>query len=168
MRFASKSALSLSAVSLIALATFGVPTTAHADVTWTLSGVTFSDGGTASGTFVTDDNGLILSADITTTTTDFGTEIFDTASGASISGLPSYFYFTLENAADDDLYFEVPIGFFTTAWSPAALSGDLTDGVTTDDVVSADATAVPTPEPASVALFGAGLLGLMFARRRHA
>ena len=52
---------------MTALAISGASHQAHADVTWTLSGLTFADGGTAAGSFVTDDTGTLTSFDITTT-----------------------------------------------------------------------------------------------------
>src|ERR1700744_5805200 len=70
---------------MIALAMSGAPRMAYADVTWTLSGLTFADGGTAAGSFITDDAGPITSFDITTTAGSvLRAETFDSATGGSI------------------------------------------------------------------------------------
>jgi hypothetical protein len=55
-------------IALVLLVLFGVPSIASADgITWTLSGVTFDDGGTASGSFVFDAlTNTYSSIDITT------------------------------------------------------------------------------------------------------
>src|ERR1700739_5028547 len=69
----------------ILVVTFGVPSIASADgISWTLTGVTFDDGGTASGSFnynaVTN---TFSSIDITTTAgSAFGGAIYTTLSGA--------------------------------------------------------------------------------------
>jgi hypothetical protein len=59
----------ITALVLIVLASM-VPTASADGVTWTLSGVTFSGGGTASGTFVYDaDTNTFSSVDIVTLST---------------------------------------------------------------------------------------------------
>ncbi|MEA2743984.1 MAG: hypothetical protein QOG25_2355, partial [Acetobacteraceae bacterium] len=66
MRFASKLSLSAASAGLMVLVTFAAPTAARADITWTLSGVTFDNSTTASGSFTLSDTGTLESWIVTT------------------------------------------------------------------------------------------------------
>ncbi len=147
---------------------------ARADHVFTLSGVTFDDGGTASGTFSTNNalNGLV-SYDITTSGgTLSGFEYTPATSSSSSTSLPTILVF--ETASLDHLI-QLTFTGLTVAGSPILIGQfdsfeqDPTSAhrqVLAGSVVGAAAV----PEPSSLALAGtAALAGLgLWARRRRA
>lgn len=161
---------------------------AHAvPLTWTLSGVSFVDGATASGNFVFDaGTRTYLSWDIVTTATvDAG------ANGGlsnSMSGKP-YSTNTLSNAASD--YYLNPsalavqdalgnrFGFVyaspltdlggVIALKPGPTMGYEINGFRSRNITAGSVIAMSAvPEPATVALMLAGLGAIGCVRRRHA
>jgi hypothetical protein len=70
------------------------PGAAHADIMWSLSDVTFNDGGTATGSFVITDLGNLTAWDITTTigSTLGGATYDNTRGGSLLFSAPSTFF----------------------------------------------------------------------------
>jgi hypothetical protein len=151
---------------------------ARADHVFTLSGVTFDDGGTATGSFVTNDAlDSLVSADITTAggTNPGFNYTFPPGTSVSFSSLP--IILVLEPAGLNnilELTFTNPPGLTTTG-APILIGDNVSfeqlpsgahRNVTAGSVVSANAV----PEPSSLVLAGtASLAGLgVWARRRRA
>jgi hypothetical protein len=167
----------LAAIGLAACAIIAVPPAAKAGaIDWTLSGVTFDDGGTASGSFVTDSSGNITSLTITST---LGTTLPGYVYAIPPDGLfqPSYY----PQNANSFLVINVPLYYLNLAFD-APLSVPGTDPISTgaltyecDDCVDvrfvtggqAIGTAVPAPEPMTLLVLGSGLAGMAAARRRR-
>jgi hypothetical protein len=150
-----------------------VPLPAHADVMWTLSGLTFLDGGTATGTFTTDDTGILLSWDLTTAGGSLlPGETYDSSAGSSIPAAAPPETIGFEVLSDDaSQYLELLFfGTLVAANSPVpnyeAVEFNATATVDRFNFLVGDAIAAP--EPASLALLGAGLVALAIVRRRRA
>ena len=154
-----------------------------AAINWTLSGVTFDDGGTASGTFSTDaTTGSLLSWDITTTAGNFpfGGYHYDSSSSFRDVSTPISFSVLSVNTNFSpvlDLHFVNPLN--VVGVSPFAngsreyhiliVQNDselhqraITAGYATS------ITAVPDPETYAMMLAGLGLLGFAARRRKQA
>lgn len=153
-------------------------TAAQADsITWTLQDVTFSDGGTASGTFTTDStSGDLLSWDITTIQTTTSYTGWEYTPESSNLGADTSDSFTLDPDGLNSptlllLTFENPL---TAAGLDAIVTGSssIEEGqnccqtfirtVTSGDAISS------APEPAEYAMLfgGLGLTGLVTRRTR--
>ena len=156
------------AVAAIALIAALAPAKAHANVAWTLSGVTFADGGSASGTFVTSDTGYIQSWDITTSGGTIA-ETYDSSSGSVLNGSATY-SFNLQS--DDTTTTMILLGQndLLAANSPDLVLHNSFEQVGANPerlVTAGDFVLSDVPEPASMAVLGTGLACLALGRYRR-
>lgn len=175
--------------AVIMLAYFCAPSTASADgVTWDLSGVTFSDGSTASGSFVFDaTTDQITDVDITTTAgTAFtgATYVGENPGfgGGSYFGPTFYQLVFSTNPSDPSLgapllvFYSVSDGFPNLAPGGEIVldnsSGEFTCGNATCSEVGSTIRSltggaiIAAAEPSSLALLAVGLAGLMLVGKR--
>jgi hypothetical protein len=162
----------ISTLLLVAAAFLSAPAQAT-PILWTISGVIFPQGGKVSGTFDYDAlTSTYSNIDITTTTdTRFTGETYtasfftnssnlDVTNGAQ--GLALTFGNPLPNAGGSDPIVQTAEG---TCFSSGCAGGTFL--VARFVTFSGVATGTPAvPEPASAAVFGTGLLGLLLIRRR--
>jgi hypothetical protein len=175
------------AIAVVALIIVGVmvPTATADPITWTLSGVTFSDGATASGSFVYNaDTDTVSSVEITTTSG----ALF---SGATYSGVdpgfgpsalqivlvtnPSLADFTgtgalvlsfMSGSGLTDLGGTVALGGGEALCNNlGCTSGTLERPITGGDAISS--SLVATPEPGSLFLLGIGMFSLIGMKRNR-
>ncbi len=148
-----------------------------AAINWTLSGVTFDDGGTASGIFSTDSvTGSLLSWDVTTTGSS-GNHYLSGAAGDGHIDLVNGF-----ELLDTDLIFAFPPSlpslrsyqFRFEFLNPLNFPGGnpivagMEGGRTTLSGIATSVSAVPEPETYAMMLAGLGLLGFAARRRKQA
>lgn len=145
-------------------------------IAYSLEDVGFDDGGTASGTFSVDSTtGDLLSYDIITTAGSVlpGQEYDPANSFVDENAFsPNSFILDLDDAS---LYVTFAFASSLTGGGTISIedgfnSYECTDCGTYRLVTSGDVTTVTTsvPEPASLAIFGTGLAGLSWLRRRKA
>jgi hypothetical protein len=170
MRPITKLSMSVAAAAF-ALLTALAPVKAHAGIVdWTLSGVTFNDGGTASGTFVTDGaTGKVQSWDIATAGGLLTPETYDSVfPGPFFGGSQTRGFVVFANDGSGqklELTGSSPL-VATNSLSVLRTTNSLeTDGATTRNVSVGDVV-VDAPEPMSMALLGVGLIGLAICHRR--
>jgi hypothetical protein len=151
----------------------GFVASAEASVTWTLSNVEFHDGAVASGTFVTNDSGIIQSWDIATTGGSLTPEVYDSSSGSVLNAAAAY-SFNLQSDDSNGTLILLGLNNLLAANSPDTVLtnsfeqigfGGPTHFVQAGGtfVVTADVSA---PEPMSVALFATGIAALVISRRK--
>jgi hypothetical protein len=180
-------AASVIALGIVALSASGaVAGPLIHDYTITTSQVFF---GTVSGSFETSDS-AITSFDIVSTigasTFTFDSAVAGSSSSGLIPGAPEtlagdtpFFSLLFKNAIDDSFLLDVTGGFasglaYVAQGTPIFLGGfanGIADGATTlapsqdvltsDDITLLETTPSAIPEPASLALFGGGLVGLV-------
>jgi hypothetical protein len=185
----------LAALALAVFAAFGGGTAKATPITLTLDGLTFADGGTASGSFMFDPNVLSCCSAgsninvITSTTAGYTGATFDSSTANPafafwnahnyMSGGNSYS--TIEIAAkyfggtgQDYLLLEFenfdPAQdnlILTQGQGPFGGSFEQAPGGTTRYVTGGTATLAAAPEPASLTLLGAGLASLTWIRRKR-
>ena len=173
-------------LALGVVALLSVPGIASADnVTWDLSGVTFNDGGTATGSFVYNaDTNTVSSVDIVTTPgLRFGGEDY-TAVDPGYGPFPDEIVFVTSGSLAD--YTDTPA--LDLLFDPSILTdagGTIALNLLSEEAACADATCrmgteafrevtaggvssavTSTPEPSTLLLLGAGLLGLFLVAKR--
>lgn len=159
-----------------------IPSIASADgITWNLTGVTFADGGTASGSFVYDAvTNTVSSIDIVTTVgTVFGGTTY-TALNPGFLPLPDDIVVVPNSSLSNftgtfvlDLSLAAPLTNAGGIVSMAGLGGEFTcadAGCTAPNLdtyrLMTAGEVVATPEPSALLLLGAGLGVLLIAAKR--
>jgi hypothetical protein len=170
--------LLIGSAALAILAAASAPV--HASVIdWTLEGVTFDDGGTASGTFSIDSStGHLLSYDITTTAGSvLGGMTYDASTvfvvEYGVYGPNSFLLFTLGGPTGSEyitLEFLNPLTSggvdpIVAGYDPISNTGsyECYNCAPFRLVTAGEATTSPVPEPATWAMMLAGFAGLGFA-----
>jgi len=162
----------LAVITLLASSLFLGVGNASANITYAFSGVTFDDGGTLTGTFVTNDTDTALvDFDITTSVgTNIGFHYTPgTSDGSTSTSLPAIIVANTPPSFDHIL--QVTFSNLTATGSPIKIGtfDSFEQGLSgaRRDIVAGSVVAVP--EPSTLALFGIGGLGLMgwVLRRRR-
>ena len=160
----------LAAVGMLVLLAAGP---ASANIIFTFSGVTFSDGGILSGTFTTNNaaNSLIDYDILTSGGASVGFHYTPGTAGSGSTSLPSIL--VLEPASLDHILQVTFLGGLTPLGAAITIgSFDSFEQILTDhrDITAGSVAPAPTvPEPGTLLLLGAGMIGVgVFAlRRRH-
>jgi len=171
----------LLATALVVVAAFAAPPSDAATINWVLSGVTFDDGGAASGTFSTDStSGNVITFNITTTAgTTLGGAVYDwtainTFSSNGIYSPNSFILTNFDTSTYINLEFVNPLTgagidelILSGGGNYASYECAICNPVR--GIVSGEAIAATTPLPAALPLFASGLggLGLLGWRRKR-
>ena len=170
-------------VAIFLSASFSV---SAAPVVWTVNNAQFADGGTLAGSFAFDANTLEYS-DVALTTTAgssagfqfAGSQTYSSATYGTFLGLQELITSSAPISCDGGLtcLTDLRLDFASALTSSGGTIGILTDFQTqegverSDDLVNArlliSGTITAVPVPAAVWLFGSGLVGLGWLRRRQ-
>jgi PEP-CTERM motif len=144
---------------------------ASANIVYTFSGVTFSDGGTLTGTFTTNDTFNALIDFNITTSAGVGIGFnYTPGTATSLSSLPAILVFDSPGPAD---ILQVTFSGGLTATGASILSDtwdsfEQTTAPARRDITAGSAiVATSVPEPATIGLLGIGVLGLLISVRRR-
>ena len=157
----------LAAVGIVLMLAAGQ---AAANIIFTFSGVTLSDGGSLTGTFETDDTATnLIDYDILTSGGVLTGFNYTPATANSLSSLP--FILVLEPASADPIL-QVTFDGGLTPLGAMILIGqfDSFEQVSTQKrpILAGSVAPVPTvPEPGTLLLLGAAIIGAVVLRRRH-
>jgi hypothetical protein len=151
----------ISLVTLSGMSLFLAAGQASANIEYKFSGVTFSDGGTLSGTFTTNDAmSSLINFDITTSPgTDIGFHYTPTTVGSSSTSLPFILVFS-DPALDNIL--QVTFNGLSAAGAPIKIGTNDSFEQTPlfrRDIVAGQVAAIPEPETYAMFLAGLGLFG---------
>ena len=149
---------------------------ASANIVYTFSGVTFSDGGTLTGTFTTNDTfNTLLDFDITTSpAAGLGFTYTPLTAGSSSTSLPPII--VLSSATPEEILQVTFAGGLTATGAPILIgtfdSFEQAGPNARRDIVTGSAIVRPVsvPEPSTLALLALGVLGVLtsLGRRRQA
>jgi len=159
-------------LSLIGVVLFLAAGQASANIVYTFSGVTFSDGGTLTGTFTTNDTfTALLDYDITTSVAPgIGFTYTPLTTGSSPTSLPAII--VVETASLDNLLQVTFAGGLTATGAPILIGtfDSFEQGPDARrDIVAGMATVATNnvPEPSTLALLAVGALGVLTSVRRR-
>ena len=160
-------------LSLVGVVLFLSAGQASANIVYTFSGVTFSDGGTLTGTFTTNDTfNALLDFNITTSPgVGLGFTYTPLTAGSGSTSLPSII--VLSTATLSEILQVTFDGGLTATGAPIKIGTfDSFEQAGPDarrDIVAGMATVAPltVPEPATLALLAIGALGVLTSVRRR-
>jgi len=159
-------------LSLFGVVLFLAAGQASANIVYTFSGVTFSDGGTLTGTFTTNDTfTALLDYDITTSVAPgIGFTYTPLTTGSSPTSLPAII--VVETASLDNLLQVTFAGGLTATGAPILIGtfDSFEQGPDARrDIVAGMATVATNnvPEPSTLALLAVGALGVLTSVRRR-
>ena len=160
-------------LSLVGFFLFLAAGQASANIVYTFSGVTFSDGGTLTGTFTTDDTfTTLLDFDITTSPgAGLGFTYTPLTAGSPSTSLPAIV--VLSTASLDEILQMTFDGGLTATGAPIKIGTfDSFEQAGPDarrDIVAGSAIVAPltVPEPSTLALLAIGALGVLTSVRRR-